>query len=118
MSSDSITRLAVVNTIVRAVAISIVTGVVLGKSIVRLVHHPCYLSFSFHSRHLSSIRHLVIRVIPVIPVIVATVLLSVLCTANGYADPDLKAALTIMHDIGWPSPMCKDSQWFVERGLQ
>ena len=75
MSSDSITCLAVVNTTARAVALSIVTVEVLGKSIARFVHHFCCPSLLLHPCRLSSIRHLVIRDIPVISVIFGNVLL-------------------------------------------
>ena len=35
-------------------------------------------------------------------------LASVLRTANGHVDSDLKLALTILHNIGCASPMCND----------
>ena len=118
ISSGSNTCLAIVNTIARAVAIVIVTVAALGIAVVRLSCHPCHLSFSFHPCHLPHFRYLVIRVILVIPVIVVTLSLSVMSTATVDADLDLKAALTIVHDIGWPSPTCEDPEWFLERGLQ
>ena len=65
----------------------------------------CHFLFSLRPCPFSHFRYLVIRVI------------SVMGTANGDADLDLKAVLTIVNHIGCPSPTCVDSEWFLERGL-
>ena len=91
---------------------------VVSTSVVRLLCHPCHLAFSFHPCHIPHFLYLVIYVIIVIPVIVVTLSLSVMSTATVDAALDLKSGLSIVYNIGWPSPTCDGFDWFLERGLQ
>ena len=91
---------------------------VVSTSVIRLLCHPCLLSFFFHPCHISHFLYFVIYVIIFIPVIVVTLSLSVMATATVDAALDLKSGLSIVYNIGWPSPTCDGLEWFLERGLQ
>ena len=76
---------------------------------------PCFLFPSLPHSSFSLSCHLSIIVIPVI---VATLSLSVMFTATVVVALVLKSAFSIVYDIGLPSPTCDGLEWFRESGLQ